>query len=389
MTQQHTAKEAFAAALLLVDDERAFVDALSMRLESRGYTCWRAYRGEEALTLLDRPDLEIVLLDLNMPGVHGLEVLQHIKTKRPDVEVILMTAEADLSMAAKGMRRGAGDYLVKPVEFETLIESIHKAHNRAQDHQERLRAAQAGRLMALGALAAGVGHEINNPLQIIFQRAEWILELMEEGEQGPLDVQEIIHSANVIRNQTKRCGEITSQLLDMAYKTKAQSLRADARETAKKVSRILAERATTLGVELHMLLAEPLPDVACSPLELEVVLIHLAQNSLDSIEALTLKEEAALTRHYVRISAEAREGEVILTVEDSGEGIAPDVLPHIFDPFFSTRQVGKGAGLGLTVCHSIVAALRGAIRYQPAQKQGAVFLVTLPALQEPALAGGQ
>lgn len=380
-------------AVLLVDDERAFADALAFRLQTRGVAVSTAYRGEEAIEQLAQPFLEVVLLDLNMPGPHGLDVLCQIKERRPDVEVILLTGEADFSLAAKGMRRGAGDYLLKPVDFDVLLESLRKARQRAGEHRERLRAAEAGKLMALGALAAGVGHEINNPLQIIMHRSEWLQELAEDASRGRPDYGEMAKTAEVIQRQAERAGAITARLLDLAHKSRSGAVTTDLPELVERVTKRLRPRAESLGAELVTALAADLAPLSCSPAELEPVLTHLLTNALDAVEARLTSAAPPVPKQpgspppvspFVRLAAERRDDRVRISVEDTGEGVAPEAAPHIFEPFFSTRPVGGGTGLGLTVCHSIITALRGELRFYPAPDPpgGAVFTVDIPSASE-------
>lgn len=390
--------------LLLVDDERAFADALAFRLAARDLPCTTVYRAEEALPLLERRELEVILLDLHMPGMHGLDALQIIKTRRPDVEVLLLTGAADISVAAKGMRRGAGDYLVKPVDFAVLLEALNKARQRVREHRERLRAAEAGKLMALGALAAGVGHEINNPLQIILQRSEWLQELLEDARQGRADYPEMLKSAGIIQKQAVRAGEITSHLLDLAHKSCTGSAEADAGEIARRVAAQYADRAEAGATVINLDIAPGLPLLPCSPAELEPVFGHLLRNALDAVEAAgdrapdgaggadggesapawRARNGAAASRTRGEISINVRQqGDLLhIEVKDTGEGVPPDMEAFIFDPFFSLRPVGKGTGLGLTVCHSIVTALRGFIGHSPVPGGGALFTVDIPVARE-------
>lgn len=370
---------------MLVDDEQPFADALAFRLEARGLPCLVAYRGEDALDLLESRELEVVLLDLNMPGMHGLDVLRQIKSRRPDLEVLLLTAEADLALAATGMRRGAGDYLLKPVNLEALLESVAKARTRVREHRERLRAAEAVKLMSLGALAAGVGHEINNPLQIILQRSEWLQELLEGAPPGGPEHEEMVKSALVIQKQARRAGDIAAQLLALARQSREGAAQARPGETARRVAGLYAARARELGASIILDLEEDLPEAPCSDAELEPVLSHLVRNALDAIEAVQLppSEDKAGGQgqrpRQVLVSVRKKDGRLRLQVQDTGEGVASEAAPYIYDPFFSTRPVGKGAGLGLTVCHSIVSALRGSIGHLPAPGGGTLFTVDMEA----------
>lgn len=385
--------------LLLVDDEQSFAEALAFRLDARELPCLVAHRGDEALRLLDRPELEVVLLDLNMPGLHGLEALTRIKAKRPDVEVILLTGDANFNSAAHGMRRGASDYLIKPVDFDALLDSIAKARVRSREHKERMRASEAGKLLALGVLAAGIGHELNNPLQIILQRSEWLCELLDDALAGRADFAEMQRTADIIREQAQRSGGITAQLLELSAKTRSSTAETDVAALLEKICGHMGEHLRSLGIALSLRVDPDLPLLPCSPAELEPVFVPLVRNAIDAIEALALKGQATAEGEQTGFHADkqaeplpAQDGHrrieisarrcgplVRVIVGDSGEGVAPEHLPRIFEPFFSTRPVGKGTGMGLTVCHSIVTALRGSVRHMPGTEGGAIFVVEIPA----------
>ncbi len=367
-------------SLLLVDDEEAFVQILATRLEMSGRPCFTAFNGEEALKLIARPELEAVLLDLNMPGLSGLDVLPRLKAARPDVEVIVLTGAADLAVAAKAMRRGANDYLLKPVDFPALLIALEKAAVRAGEHRERLRALQAGKLMALGALAEGVGHELNNPLQIIMQRAELLGELVDDALGGQTDrgaissqadLREIGACAESIRKQAKRCGAITAQLLQLAGKARDGLAKTDLPALVERLRLRMEERMANLGMELVLDFESDMPLLPVSPADLEPVLAHLWRNAVDAVEATQQPG-------FVRITASAGGGVLRIAVADSGEGVRPEHMPRIFEPFFSTRAVGRGVGLGLTICHSMATDLRGTLRCLPNSPRGAIFVMEVP-----------
>lgn len=372
--------------LLLVDDEHEFGAALSFRLGTRGWPCLYVASGEEALTLLETPGLEVVLLDVNMPGLGGIETLIAIKQNRPELEVVLLTGEANLETAARGMRRGAGDYLLKPVNFEKLLHSLERARQRAAAHTERLRAVQAGHLLALGTLAAGLAHEMNNPLHIITQGAEWLEELAQECQQGTCDTAALQKTAGQVKHNAMRCGNIVAQLLHLASRSKHRQGQTHVPQLLHKMATLWQKPLELLGARLELDCPEALPPVQCSAMELEPVLIHLGKNALDALENRKEQEAGQSGLPLVlRLHAYERGGMVHITLADTGEGIPPSVLPHIYEPFFSTRPVGKGAGLGLTMCHSIISALRGKIRHSPQEGGGTVCLLELPVDQQ---AGG-
>lgn len=115
--------------VLLVDDEEAFLSVLSRRLSKRDITIFNALSGEEALSMLEENDIDVVVLDVKMPGISGIETLKRIQKMDEDVEVIMLTGHADVDVAMLGMSLGAFDYLLKPADIDELMFKIYDAYN--------------------------------------------------------------------------------------------------------------------------------------------------------------------------------------------------------------------------------------------------------------------
>ncbi len=133
--------------ILMVDDEKDFVEMLSMRLTDEGHRVQPAYNGEEALKALDEMEPDVVLLDIKMPGMDGIEVLKNIKSKHPIVEVILLTGHGAVDTAVDGLKSGAFDYLLKPADFGELVKKLDAARKRKMEQENRIRQAEAQALM--------------------------------------------------------------------------------------------------------------------------------------------------------------------------------------------------------------------------------------------------
>jgi len=128
--------------VLIVDDEKEFVELVSERLTMRDYDVTAAFSGEEALETVKKYNFDIVILDVLMPGIDGIETLREIKRIKPLTEVILLTGHAAVDTAIEGMKLGAYDYLTKPCEISDLVTKLDKAHNRKAEQEERIRAAK-------------------------------------------------------------------------------------------------------------------------------------------------------------------------------------------------------------------------------------------------------
>ncbi len=133
--------------ILLVDDEEDFVEMLDLRLKEIGENVVTAYNGSECLNVLADQDIDVVILDVKMPGMDGIEVLQTIKKQHPLIEVIMLTGHGTIEIAIQGMKLGAFDFLLKPADFDELTEKLNQARQRKRDQMERIRKAEAAMLL--------------------------------------------------------------------------------------------------------------------------------------------------------------------------------------------------------------------------------------------------
>ncbi len=133
--------------VLLVDDEQQFVEILAQRLETRGFQVSSAFDGDQAISFMGEHEVDVVILDVQMPGRNGIETLQEIKRMAPITEVIMLTGHATVETAIQGMKLGAYDYLMKPTDTAELVDKINKAHKRKKDQEDRIRQAEVERLI--------------------------------------------------------------------------------------------------------------------------------------------------------------------------------------------------------------------------------------------------
>jgi len=132
--------------VLLVDDEKEFVNSLAERLRIRNVDVSVAFSGEDALGQLDEFNFDVVILDVNMPGLSGIDTLKEIKKKKPITEVLMLTGQGTIDTAIEGMKQGALDFLIKPCELDKLMEKIKNAHERKLEQDEKIKKALADKL---------------------------------------------------------------------------------------------------------------------------------------------------------------------------------------------------------------------------------------------------
>ncbi|HEY5960870.1 MAG TPA: HAMP domain-containing sensor histidine kinase, partial [Polyangiaceae bacterium] len=269
-------------------------------------------------------------------------------------------------------------------ELRQRLDEIHLTHERLEQAQERL--IRSERLASVGRLAAGLAHEVGNPIAAMMGLEELLLE-------GGLSHEEQVDFLRRIHSETERIHRILRDLLDFARPTQTGQAEVDGEpgDVVQGVAETLAlcqPQKAFKQVKIETALPADLPLVALSRPKLVQVLLNLLLNAADALapcdttgERVGAREAFAAGARIV-ITGEPRSGGVVLTIADNGPGVVESVQQHLFEPFISTKEIGKGTGLGLAVCRGLVESIGGTIRLDNAHSGGACFVIELPRYQE-------
>jgi two-component system, LuxR family, sensor kinase FixL len=222
------------------------------------------------------------------------------------------------------------------------------------------------RMATIGEMAAGVAHELNQPLTAIANYAHACERLLSRPQSDVGDMKEALRQITV---QTTRAADILRRLRALARSQRAEHTPASLNELVSELQEIVQTDALLHGVQLTLDLAPGLPEVLVDPGQIQQAILNLVRNSLD---ALTGRTDGRIT---IRTALGAT-GEVRLSVSDTGPGVSPQAMKRIFDPFFSTKE--NGTGLGLAITHTIARAHGGLLDYRPRVPSGACFDILLP-----------
>ena len=259
-------------------------------------------------------------------------------------------------------------------ELEEAARTLEDKVRARTDELARMQArmAQSERLASIGVLAAGVAHEINNPLGGILALTALTLEAMPDGDARRDNLEEVVR-------QARRCGEIVKHLLEFSRQHRVAPEAVDVNRLVEKTLALLERQSIFLNVRVERDLAPGLSPILGDASQLQQVLVNVLMNAVP-----------AMAEHGTLIlRTRERGGEVLLDCTDTGCGISRAQIDHIFDPFFTTKESGQGTGLGLSIAYGIVSRHGGTIEVESEVGRGTTFTLRLPAMAErPALAVG-
>jgi signal transduction histidine kinase len=368
------------AEVLVVDDEEVIRGALGRVVTHAGGTADFAETSARARELIGDRDYAIALLDKNLPDGSGIDILAFIKQTRPRTEVLIITGYGNMDSAIEALRLGAFDYIVKPFDVQAFTHRLQHALERRRMLFENARMQSlllsADRMASVGTLAAGVAHEINNPLAFVLANLGYLADGMAKlkGRDVPSDVKaRLTELEEVVREA--RGGAERVRLIVRDLRTFA---RGDDDRRGQVDLRRVVDTALSLAwpeIRHRAKVVKDFEDVAlitANESRLVQVFVNLLVNAAQAIQ------DGAADKNEIKLTIRRRGAQVDIDIADTGVGIADDIVAQLFDPFFTTRPAGEGTGLGLSVCHGIVKSLGGDITVESAVGKGSRFRVSLP-----------
>jgi len=414
--------------ILTVDDNQDYRELLATALRGDGYEVIAARSGEEALELLAVQPVDCILLDMIMPGLGGAETCRRLKASSGirDIPVLLLSGREERGAVLEGLATGADDYVPKSVELEVvkarvraqlrrrqfedetrrvrdrllkseleaaearaaralaetraaLVEALERkntdlaaAYSELQSTQTQL--VQSAKMASLGALVAGVAHEINNPLAFALSHlrtAEHCLEDVEANVGGELlatqkNWERAKDRLAGMRLGLERIRELVLKLRTFSRLDEGELKLASIRECVESVLTILQHR---IGERVRVTTDLGAPDVIeCMPGLLNQALMNLIGNGIDAIEGAGT----------IRVQTGAEGDDYVIRVDDSGPGIPLAIRERVFEPFFTTKPVGEGTGLGLSITYSIAKKHGGTLELGDAPGGGLRAVLRFP-----------
>ncbi|MBU0728482.1 MAG: response regulator [Proteobacteria bacterium] len=413
-------------SILIVDDEQQLCDLLSRLLEKESYSCRTVNSGNDAQALLAEDDFALILLDVEMPEMNGLQLQEIIRDKYPDIAIIMVSGVDDREIIFQALKNGAYGYIIKPIEqmeviinvknalrlrkleienreyqieLERLVDErtfeLRKAYKELQSSQEQL--IQQEKLATIGHLAAGVAHEIKNPtgyigsnLGTMNKYLDKFSEFIEMQDQTVQDLPaEKITELRQARKKLKidfameDARDIISECLEGVERIKkiVEGLKSFCRkeqDTSRPVNiNDCMENALTVAWNELKYKATveknygDLPQVECFPNQLGQVFMNLLVNAAHAI-----KDQGTIT-----ITTRKDGDAVLVSITDTGCGMPKSIQEKIFEPFFTTKEDGVGTGLGLSIIKEIVAKHNGEIFLESEEGKGSTFTLRIPCQQ--------
>ncbi len=391
--------------VLAVDDEPRNLKVLQGYLSVEGYDVECVESGPEALARLTKGGIDLVVLDVRMPGMDGLETCRRIREQpqHARLPIVFLTADAaDEEREYRGLDVGGDEYLHKPISRRVLAARVRNLLRLCDAERERTllaHIAHAEKLAAIGQVAAGVAHEINNPLSFILSNLESlrgyfadlrsVIEAWRQGPEAGRGAEEALAIASVLGDVAplldetvmggKRVRSIVQELKTFSRHDDDQLEVVDFAEVARSTL-LLTERELSAKATLVRELG--FAQFRGPRQKLHQLTLNLIVNAMHAIEAKPLD----LGKHVIRVTTRTEGDHVVLEVADTGCGIPEDIQRRIFEPFFTTKPVGVGTGLGLSVCAMVVERMGGTIDVKSKVGEGTVFTVRVPC--EPPPKGG-
>lgn len=377
------AKQARRIRILLVEDSPNDAELMAHELQQLGFEFdWERVDSEDAYVARLNPNLDLILSDYEMPGFNGIRALELLK-ERPDLDIpfIIISGTIGEETAVAAIKLGAADYLLKD-RIARLGPAVRRALQEVEERQERRRLQaqflEAQKMEVVGHLAAGVAHDFNNVLAVIIGYSDLIMQDLDTKHPLQKYAEEIRHAAN-------RAVGLTQQLLIFSRKETIQPKALDLNEVVSGMEKML-RRLVDENIEMSIQPGQDLGPIRADSGYAWQVLMNLVVNARDAMPnggRITIEtSNVTLGGAYVLAHPGVTAGDyVMLSLSDTGVGMSDDVKSRLFEPFFTTKPAGKGTGLGLVTCNTIVRQSGGHIDVSSEMGKGTTFKIYFPRVE--------
>ncbi|HUB08575.1 MAG TPA: ATP-binding protein [Myxococcales bacterium] len=370
--------------ILLLDDEPHVLKALERALVSEAFEVRFTTDADTALALLAAAPADVVVSDYRMPRVDGVTFLERVREQAPQARRVLLTGHADIQAIADAINHGAiHRLLLKPWDHLDLVVALREesrqgrlseradelrrlADRKANELELARRLLRVQRLAAVGQLAAGLAHEINNPLGTILAFSQILL-------RDQRLVPENLEAVQFIEQAAQRCRRVIDAVVKFGVPSSAAPGEVKIDDLIRETVGLLEPEIRRANAALKIDVESPTPATRGSFQELEQVVTALLRNALEALPGPSGERSIALRGFR-------RGGLACLSVHDSGRGIALEIRDRIFDPFFSTKAEGEAAGLGLTIAERIAQTHGGQLELVSEPGGGTTATLSLPEL---------
>lgn len=374
--------------ILLVDDEDGIRKVLKITLESAGYEILTAPDGETGLDIFVREAPDLVITDIKMPGIDGIELLKRIKHLNPETEVIMITGHGDMDLAVKSLQYEAADFITKPIDSLDLESAIKKAEDRmaisrniktymedlkilVEEKDKKLN--ESEKLVTIGQTIAGMSHAIKN-IAGGLKGSSFILEQGIEHENR----QYLKQGWEMMKGNIDKITKLSLDLLNYAKTTRLNFQLENPNTPAREIVQLMGHKAKEKKILFKFL---PSPEKKLTLMDSDAIhncLLNLVTNAFDAFDgSLDPEGQKQDGQKQVTLSITAQEKEILYQVKDNGTGMSESVEASLFKEFITTKGM-NGTGFGLMTTKKIIEEHQGNISFRTEPGKGSEFIIRIP-----------
>jgi len=390
--------------ILIVDDKETHLYTLKVLLQKlNNIQIIEALSGEEALRKAIKYEFDLAIVDIQMPEMDGYELAQIMRGDKATKEIPIIFVSAIYSKdfhIFKGYSFGAVDFITKPYKPEILLskvkvflelkkqkknlqELVHELNNHKENLQELVEEQskeliQSEKLSAIGEISASISHELRQPLNLIQLASLYLIRRIQKQK---YDEEEFLKRLNEMSQQTLKMSQIMNHMITFCRRTNTDTdtmQLININDTINNTLIIIKKDLTHHNITIHMDLNNELPKIRALPTQLEQVFLNLIINARHALSDCNKSDKKIIIKSYAQKSTSDNSEMIVVELQDNADGMSEEVREKLFQSFFTTKESGKGSGLGLSISKRILDNHNATISVESKIGVGTKFFITFP-----------